>query len=57
MKQLQEVVEQPQLKKLREDRVETSTHAETSIRGEFRAKWVEGSHGAISLGVRWGDVK
>jgi len=34
VQQLQEVVEQPQ-GKLRGDRVETSTHAETSSRGRF----------------------
>jgi len=33
--QLQEVVEQPQRGKLRGDRVETSTHAETSSRGKL----------------------
>ena len=57
VKQIQEVVEQPQLEKTRGDRVEASTHAETSSRGKFRAKWVEGSHAAIPPGVRWGDVK
>jgi len=35
VKQLQEVVEQPQLEKSRGDRVETSTHAETSSSGKF----------------------
>ena len=34
VQQLQEVMEQPQQGKLRGDRVETSTHAETSSRGE-----------------------
>ena len=57
MKQLQEVVEQPQLEKPRGDRVEASTHAETSSKEKFRAKWAEGSHAAIPPGVRWGDVK
>ena len=41
----------------RGDRVEASTHVETSSRGKFRAKWAEGSHAAIPPGVRWGDVK
>ena len=57
MKQLQEVVEQPQLEMLRGYRVEASTHAETSSKWKFRAKWAEGSHAAIPPGVRWGDVK
>lgn len=57
MKQLQEVVEQPQLENLRGDRVEASTHVETSSRGKFRAKWVEGSHASIPPGRRWGDVE
>ena len=35
VQQLQEVVEQPQQGKLRGDQVETSTHAQTSIRGEL----------------------
>ena len=35
VQQLQEVVEQPQQGKLRGDRVETSTHAETSSRGKI----------------------
>jgi len=35
VQQLQEVVEQPQQGKLRGDRVETSTHAETSSRGKL----------------------
>jgi len=34
-KQSQEVVDQPQLEKLRGYRVEASTHAETSSRGKF----------------------
>jgi len=50
-------VEHPQLEKPRGDRVEESTHAETSSREKFRAKWEEGSHVAIPPGVRWGDVK
>ena len=53
MKQLQEVMEQPQLGKLRGDIVEASTHAETSNRGQFLARWAEGSHASISLGRRW----
>ena len=57
MKQLQEVVEQPQQGKLRGDRVETSTHPKTSSRGKFQAKWAKGSHAAIPPDVRWGDVK
>ena len=57
MKQLQEVVEQPQLEKLRGDRVEASTHVETSTRGKIQAKWAEGSHASIPPSVRWGDVK
>ena len=57
VKQLQEVVEQPQLEKPRGDRVEAYTHAETSSRGKFRAKWAEGSHAFIPLGGRWGDVE
>ena len=57
MKQLQEVVEQPQLEKLRGDQVETSTHAETSNRGEFRARWAEGSHASVPPGRRWVDVE
>ena len=57
MKQLQEVVEQPQLEKLRRDRVEASIHVETSSRGKFQDKWAEGSHVAIPPSVRWGDVK
>ena len=56
-KKPQTVVEEPQLEMLREDQVEASTHAETSSRGEFQAKWAEGSHASIPLGVRWGDVK
>ena len=44
VQQLQEVVEQPQQGKLREDRVETSTHAETSSRGKLRVRWAKGSH-------------
>ena len=56
VQQLQEVVEQPQQGKLRGDRVETSTHAETSSRGKLRARWAEGLHAAIPLGRRWGDV-
>ena len=35
VQQLQEVVEQPQLGNMRGDRVEASTHVETSSRGEF----------------------
>ena len=35
VKQLQEVVEKPQLDNPRGDRVEASTHAKTSNRGEF----------------------
>ena len=57
VKQLQEVVEQPQQGKLRGDRVETSTHAETSNREKLRARWAEGSHAAIPPGRRWGDVE
>ena len=57
VQQLQEVVEQPQQGKLRGDRVETSTHAETSSRGKLRARWAEGSHAAIPPGRRWGDVE
>src|SRR5699024_859099 len=57
VQQLMEVVEQPQLEKLRGDRVDTSTHAETSSRGELRARWAEGSHIAISPGRRWDDVE
>ena len=56
-KQLQEVVEKLQLEKLRGDKVETSIHPETSSRGKFQAKWVEGSHVAIHPGERWGDVE
>jgi len=56
-KKSQTIVEEPQLEMLRGDEVEASTHAETSSRGEFRAKWVEGSHAAIPPGVRWGNVK
>jgi len=50
-------VEQPQLEKLRGDRVETSTHAKISSRGEIRARLVEGSHAAIPPGRRWGDAE
>ena len=57
VKQLQEVVEHSQLGKLRGDRVEASTHVETSSRGKFRAKWVEAAHATIPPGVRWGVVK
>ena len=47
-------VEQPQ----DEDRgVVETTYAETSRRGKFRARWVEGVHVAIPPGVRWGDVQ
>jgi len=53
----QTIVEESQLEMLRGDRVEASTHAETSSRGECLAKWAEGSHEAIPPGVRWGDVK
>ena len=56
VQQLQEVVEQPQQGKLSGDRVETSTHAETSNRGKLRAMWAEGSHAAIPPGRRWGDI-
>jgi len=56
VQQLQEVVEQPQQGKLREDRVETSTHAETSSRGKLRVRWAKGSHAAIPPSRRWGDV-
>ena len=56
VQQLQKVVEEPQQGKLRGDRVETSTHPETSSRGKLRAKWAEGSHAAIPPGRRWGDV-
>ena len=49
-----EVVKQP---KIKEKRLETSTQEETSSRGEFRAKWAEGSHAAIPPGQRWGDMK
>ena len=57
MKQLQEVVEQPQLEKPRGDQVEASTHVETSSTGIFRAKWEEGAHAYIPPGRRWGDVE
>ena len=57
VQQLQEVVEQPQLEKLRGDRVEISTHAKTSSRGKLRARWTEGSHAAIPPGRRWGDIE
>jgi len=57
VKKLQEVVDQLQLEKPRGDRVETSTHAETSSRGKFRAKWAEGSHASIPPGQRWGNVE
>ena len=57
VKQLQEVVEQQQLEKPRGDWVEASTHAKTSSRGKFQAKWAEGSHASISLGRRWGNVE
>jgi len=57
VKQLQEVVEQPQLEKPRGDQVEASTQAETSNRVKFRAKSAEGSHATIPPGVRWVDVK
>ena len=57
MKKLQEVVEQPQLEKPRGDRVEASTHAETSSRRKFRAKWAEASHASIPPGGRWGHVE
>ena len=30
---------------------------ETSRRGKFRARWEEGVHAVIPLGVRLGDVK
>ena len=56
VKQLYEVVEQPQLEKLRGDQVETSTHAKTYSRGKIRAMWAERSHVAIPPGRRWGDV-
>ena len=55
-KESQKVVEQPQLKKQRGDRVEASTQAETSNRGKFQAIWTEGAHATIPLGERWGDV-
>ena len=51
-KQSQKVVEQPQLEKQRGDRVEESTHVDTSRRGKFRARWEEGLHAAIPPGVR-----
>jgi len=57
VQQVQEVVEQQQQGKLRGDRVETSTHAETSSRGKLLARWAEGSHATIPLGRRWGDIE
>ena len=57
VQQLQEVVEQVQQGKLSGDRVETSTHAETSSRGKLRARLAKGSHAAIPLGRRWGDIE
>ena len=30
--------------------MEASSHAKTSSRGKFQAKWAEGSHAAIPLG-------
>ena len=56
-KKSQKIVEEPQLEKQRGDRVKRSTHADTSIRGGFQSKWEKGSHAAIPLGVRWGNVK
>ena len=56
-KQPQKIVEQAQLETHRGDQVEASTQAETSNRGKFRAKWVEGAHEAIPPSVRWGDTK
>ena len=56
VQQLQEVVEHPQQGKLSGDRVETSTHAETSSRGKLLSKWAEGSHAAIPPSRRWGDI-
>lgn len=56
VQQLQKVVEEPQQGKLRGDRVETSTHLETSSRGKLQARWAEGSHASIPPGRRWGDV-
>lgn len=38
VQQLQEVVEQPQLQKMRGGRVETSTHSETSSREKIRSR-------------------
>jgi len=52
VQQLEEVVEQPQQEKLSGDRVETSTHAETSSRRKLRARGAEGSHAAIPSGRR-----
>jgi len=49
-------VEEPQQGKMRGDRVETSTHPETSGRVKLQAWWAEGSHAAIPPGRRWGDV-
>jgi len=45
------------LGKPRGDIVEASTHVETSIRGKLQYRWAEGSHAAIPLGRRWGDVE
>jgi len=56
VQQLQEVVGQPQQGKLNGDRVETSTHVETSSTGKLLARWSEGLHVAIPPGKRWGDV-
>ena len=56
VQQLQEVMEQLQQGKLSGDQEETSTHAETSIRGKLRARCAEGSHAAIPPGRRWGDM-
>jgi len=50
-------MEQPQLEKLRGDRVQTSTHAETSSRRKFLTMWADESHAAIPPNVRWDDVK
>ena len=44
------------MEKKRGDQVEDSDESKTSRRGKFRARWAEGVHAAITLGVRWGDV-
>ena len=46
---------QPQLEKLRGDRVETYTHVENSSRGKLQARWAE-DHMQPYLQVRGGVI-